>query len=344
MIFETVRIASTQSGDLNPVAPQLAIAPGGPIVAWAQQDGIFIARHDHTWQPAERVRDGAAGVRIAANGGRVWAIWDTGGTLAGYGSYSEDGVNLEAGVLGEGRLVAEQVATQLWIHCYGSKAFALAVGADGEPRAAYVVRDRVWHARRSGGTWTNEKGPLAERDEVAFAIDARGRSHVVFVRDGILRHACQDGGRWQETKLVGDKYEGRHASIATDAAGTAHVAYMNATKSKDQLWYARVANGAVTNELVDKKGNCGFNTRIAVDAKGTPWIAYRTEHSRENGNMRVIKPAEHRIATKVGATWQVSTVATGGCANDFVLAERPYIVFAPELRGDIAVATTGETP
>ena len=301
-------------------------------VAWVEDDALHVAG-DGTTSRHERP---SAGIRLVGD----WALWDQGQATNCGSSYHVDGVSLYASKLGDA-LEGELVSDQLWQHCYGN-AYAIAIGPDGSPRVAYVVRNRVFHVRRDPtGTWAVEKGPVCEHDTIAFAIDARGRSHVVYRRDDTLCHAVQDG-TWKQTKLSDEKYGFAHPSIATDAEGRAHIAYMNTSKSKDQLHYLVVqsSGNTFTSELVDKKGNTGFGAQIAVGADGVPRIAYRAEHSREWASARRVTDAEHRFASREGGAWKIEPVATGGAAHAFALAgDTVRIAFATTTRGNLSLAT-----
>ena len=322
------------------VEPRLA----GDAIVWASPAGIHIARRAGSDFVTSKLRtEPSAGVRVAAGpDGRLWAAWDAGGQAMHGMTFHVDGVRLEAGEVGA-ELRGEKVDDQLWDHCYG-QAFDLAVGPDNEPQLAWVVRDRVFHAQRQGGTWTVKKGPLGERDTIAIAVDPEGRPHVVYQRDQILRHAVRDGDKWSET-VLGERYETGHVSIATDASGAPHIAFMGRSKSKDQLIYTTRSGGAFVKEIVDKKGNAGFGTRIAIDPGGVPWIGYRVEHSRDGASSRRIAPVEHRVANRRGGNqdkWTVELAATGGAANGFALVGGvPMIAFASANTGGISLATAG---
>jgi hypothetical protein len=335
MGYSIEEIAATQGA----VRPELAATADGQVIAWVEErGGLHVARRTGAGITTASHDQASAGVRVAAENGTVWAVWDVGaGTNCG-NSYHADGVSLRAGTLRGDALVGTEVSDQLWTHCTGN-AYEIALAPDGEPRIAYVVRDRVFHARRDGDGWQVEKGPIAEQETLAFAIDARGRSHVLYRRDDVLCHAVQDGGAWKQTKLT-EKYCVQHPSIALDAEGRPHLTYMNTAKSKDQLWYATLQGQGFTHELVDKKGNVGFGSRIRIAPDGTPWISYRAEHSREWASSRRITDAEHRIAVRRDGAWVTEKVATGGAGNAFVLAgDIPVLAFVSSTRGNLSLAT-----
>jgi hypothetical protein len=312
------------------VRPQLAVVGTEPVMVWTGTAGIEIARADGS---RTRLREGSAGVRVAG-GRRLWAVWDAGGQLHHGLAYHQDGVQLEAGVI-DGALHGDCVADQLWDYCTGS-ATAIAIGEDDEPRLAWVVRDRVFHASRRDGAWVVDKGPLAERETIALAVAPDGRSHLLYQRDFRLRHACQNASEWIET-IVADKYETEHATLALDRDGAPHIAFMGHSSSKDHLVYRRLGREA-TREIVDNKGNLGFGARIAVDDAGVPWIGYRCEHSRSHASSRRVAPVEHRVACRRGGGWSVAAVATGGAANDFALvAGVPWVAIAAGVNGNLAI-------
>jgi hypothetical protein len=104
--------------------------------------------------------------------------------------------------------------------------------------------------------------------------------------------------------------------------------------------YTTRTGSAFVKEIVDKKGNAGFGTRIVVDTDGVPWIGYRVEHSRDGASSRRIAPVEHRVAARRSGKWTVETAATGGAANDFALVGGvPTLAFASTTSGGISLAT-----
>jgi hypothetical protein len=321
------------------VRPQLVATATAQVIAWVEErgGGVHVARRtgDHITTVTHDLA--SAGVRLVAGRDAVWAAWDVGETTNCGVSYHADGVSLRAGTLDGDALVGTEVSDQLWQWCTG-RAYEIAIAPDGEPRIAYVVRDRVFHARRDGGGWVVDKGPIAEQETLAFAIDPRGRSHVLYRRDDVLCHAVHDGGTWKQTKLT-ERYCVHHPSIALDTESRPHIAYMNTTKSKDQLFYATQHGDAFTHELVDKKGNVGFGSKIAIAADGTPWISYRAEHSRDGASSRRITEVEHRIAIRANNKWTIENVAIGGAGNAFVLAPTPVIAFVSSTRGNLSLAT-----
>lgn len=325
------------------VQPRLAVGVRGLVAAWTGErdhEVLALARREADTWTVTRHASPSASVELAAGpDGAVWGVWDVGQGTNGGCSYHVDGVSLFAGRVDGGELAGTLVSDQLWTHCYGA-GYAIAVGPGGEPRVAYVVRDRLYVARRDGAAWAVEKGPLVERDTLAFAIDARGRSHVLFEREHVLHHAVHDG-TWKPTALT-QRYDVHHPSIAIDPAGRAHIAYLSSAKSKDQLHYlAQRDDGTFAPpEIVDKKGNAGFGATLVLDAAGTPIIAYRVEPSRNGASSRRVADVEHRLATRAGDTWRVEPIATGGAGTAFALAgSTAHVVFPTSTRGNLSHAT-----
>jgi len=67
----------------------------------------------------------------------------------------------------------------------------------------------------------------------------------------------------------------RRTAIAVDAAGHAHVAYLDTTRQA--LEYATNASGAWTHFVIDYVGDSASNSNhsIAVDSAGAVHISYR---------------------------------------------------------------------
>jgi len=116
----------------------------------------------------------------------------------------------------------------------------------------------------------------------AIAVDRSGIPHIVYYDDidDSLRVAVRGSAGWTSTTI--DSATGGitafYPSIAMDAFGTAHVAYLfqrgGGIGLTGRLRYA-VGSGATWSlSDVDTSGDTGYYPSIAVDASGDPHIAY----------------------------------------------------------------------
>lgn len=315
---------------LNRVEPRIAVGEG-VAVAWAS-DGISLARESGgAWETRKIRSEPCAGVRMAMGpNGRVWAAWDAGGKLHQGISIHPSGVRIEVGASDD--FAPEIVVEGLWSYCYGAS-WDLAIGPDGEPRVAWCFEDRIFVGTRSNGRWTVNEGPQAERDWVRLAVDSKGNTHLLYQRDFHLLY---------DDIVVGGKYETGHASLVLDADDRPHVPFMGHTKTKDHLVHARLDGGVFQAEVADKKGNCGFGSRVAL-RDGGPIIGHRSEHSRDGASTRRVAPVEHRITSKANGKWITEVVDTGGAASDFALASdgTAWAVFLSTTEGNLSIATSG---
>jgi len=175
----------------------------------------------------------------------------------------------------------------------------LAVDADGVVHVAYKdsaeLVDTVRYARRDPATggWTSE---VVEEDsptvggawpDVRVAVDPVGRVHVSYRWIGAtpatsgMKHAWRDPGTgvWHTTLVEGGSHDhGFEHDLTVDAAGRAHLAYLYLSSTECGLRHAYLDPGAGTGwtrEVVPIPKGCAVGMSIALDAAGTPHIAYR---------------------------------------------------------------------
>ncbi|HWG91668.1 MAG TPA: hypothetical protein VNZ52_12540 [Candidatus Thermoplasmatota archaeon] len=176
----------------------------------------------------------------------------------------------------------------------------LAVDAQGVVHVAYIDGaesvDTVRYARRDPGTgvWTSE---VVEEDsptvggawpDVRIALDPTGRVHVSYNWIGAtaatsgMKHAWRDPGTgaWHISLVEGgsDSHGFEH-DLTADATGRAHLTYRYLTSTECSLRYASLdpgtTSGGWVREVVPMPQGCVAGMSIAVDAAGTPHIAFR---------------------------------------------------------------------
>ncbi|OQA45578.1 MAG: hypothetical protein BWY52_01255 [Chloroflexi bacterium ADurb.Bin325] len=143
-----------------------------------------------------------------------------------------------------------------------------------DARAAALV-----YAVRAGAIWaTTEVAAEAFAGWFSsLALDAADRPHICFTQEteetSDLRYAHLTAAGWQvETVETGAPVTGDYCALALDAAGAAHIAYLDDERAV--LRYARRAAEGWACETVDAAGAVGQYAALALDASAAPRIAY----------------------------------------------------------------------
>jgi catechol 2,3-dioxygenase-like lactoylglutathione lyase family enzyme len=115
-----------------------------------------------------------------------------------------------------------------------------------------------------------------------------------------------------------------------DGSGRAHASYYDLTQAA--VKYAAQLDGAWTAQVVDRAGNVGGETALALDAAGYPHISY---HDIRNGALK--------YARWDGAAWLTETAVAGagaGLSPDLALdrAGLPHISYYDPASGDLKYA------
>lgn len=105
----------------------------------------------------------------------------------------------------------------------------------------------------------------------SLCLDAQGNPHLAFGQDH-LYHGWLDGTEWVVETVDQTPGVGEHASIASGADGSLHIAYFD-DLNRD-LKYARRDDDGWHIETV---GSGGKFTSVALDAEGRPHITYQDE-------------------------------------------------------------------
>ncbi len=117
--------------------------------------------------------------------------------------------------------------------------------------------------------------------------------------DRDLMYTRNDGSGWEHDSVGGsDRHMGRHASLALDDDGNAHMACHEWTDDNYQLEYITNAGGDLDSETVDEETPfVGTHTSIAIDKGGTPVVSY---HRWDEENLK--------LAWKEDGEWSVERV------------------------------------
>jgi M6 family metalloprotease-like protein len=181
---------------------------------------------------------------------------------------------------------------------------SLAFGADGSPRIAYMDGTRTFlrYASKASGAWTRED--VADTGctlPASLAFDTADRPFIAIQDCATTRvRVFARSTSWSEIRVQ----SGASPSLRM-AGNLPRVSYFLHTTSPTQL-HLLSASGTFgsftwTDEVVPGGDGAGWNS-LAVDAQGTPWVAFYEAGGRSL-----------RLAKKTGGAWSVEVVdATAG--------------------------------
>jgi hypothetical protein len=158
---------------------------------------------------------------------------------------------------------------------------------------------RVVHAQRPpGGTWTSSV--VGQGHGAALAIDAEGTLHAVLRTNEPTgsRYARREGGTWR-SEPVDPVTAPTHVSLALDAAGRVHLAYVGSRAT--QLFHAvRGPSGWRRTLVATRPGTAAFQgVDLAFTPRGEPAVATVT-----SGDTLY-------LAERSGGIWRMAPVLTG---------------------------------
>ena len=170
---------------------------------------------------------------------------------------------------------------------------SIATDAKGDLAVAWIAYrnggDQIFVRRRESGAWT-QAATVTERPGDLFgtatAFDSGGRLWIVWSeRDGgdwRLKARSMEGASWGriETLTSGTGNNLFHRMVA-DSKGKLHLVYQSARRERSDIYYMSRDGGSWSAEINlsdpsrDRRAN-DWSPAIAVDSKGTAWIAWDT--------------------------------------------------------------------
>jgi len=207
----------------------------------------------------------------------------------------------------------------------------------GHPRISYYLYHapdgsyllKLKFASFDGQKWTIET--VDKRPETgkfnSLALDAAGRPHIAYsnVSWGDLLYAAWDGSSWNfgdaDSRRTHHHYVGIGNSVALDAAGNPHIAYLDSTDNV--VKYTTFREGKWNTEVVDhliSKGEVD-HVSLKLDKQSRPHVAYY------DGGAGILK-----YSSRDEKGWSTEVVDNGGNAGKypslcFDSDDLPYIAY-----------------
>jgi hypothetical protein len=151
--------------------------------------------------------------------------------------------------------------------------------------------------------------------DVSVAVGDDGVVHAAHANISLqdMRYGVLDGERWLFTSADEGPSRGRSNSIALDPAGNPRISYRDDTA--DSVIFASLDDGLWTVEVVDPAGDPWDTTGMAIDAEGTPHIAY---HAFLENLRYTSKPADEWITEEIAPRGDKATLVLDDDDNPWV--------------------------
>lgn len=229
---------------------------------------------------------------------------------------------------------------------------SLALDSAGQPHVSYYAgypNHDLRYGWHNGTAWQIEAVDTTGEvgDFTSLALDGLGRPHISYFSCGYpppcttgeLKYAWHDGTQWHYEAVDGlsDDEAGMYTSLALSEEGRPHISYYyryydDQYHAWGMLRYAWHDGTAWQIETVDRAGDVGRYTSLALDAADRPHISYYDDTNKD------LKHAWHD-----GAAWHSETVdSAGGVGQYSSLAldgeGQPHISYYDNTNGDLKYA------
>jgi len=180
-------------------------------------------------------------------------------------------------------------------------ATSLALDAAGGPHISYVDGAHLRYASWDGRRWNISIVDFTYSEGTdSLAIGRDGFPRIAYAWDtGTLRFARWDGNTWNRETVETTTLIARYVSVALDPFDQAYLSY----SGNGNLRYASEGDAGWSTEVVDTHPDTGWFSRLALDSRGWPRIAYQDRGL-----------AALRFAAWDGFTrqWTYDTIDSGG--------------------------------
>ncbi len=189
---------------------------------------------------------------------------------------------------------------------------SIALDGSDAPHIAYrnARVNTLRYARWTGGAFTAVQiDGTVQRGDVGWyvdvAMDAMDRPAFAYRNNKLsqLSYAFRSGSSssytLRDTTPASGQSVGEYPSMVIDDNGVAHIVHRN--RSNNSLVYTSYRSGSFAHEVIDRNDNPGLDSQIGIMPNGDLVVAYYAYAA-----------GVPRIARRVGSTWQVADIATGG--------------------------------
>ncbi len=198
---------------------------------------------------------------------------------------------------------------------------SLAIDKTGKPYIAYfdATNEDLKIASETNGTWTIKTVDSTGDQGLysSLALTKAGLPRIAYFGDvgtmqGGLKFAAFDGSNWKITNIditsgtVGNSVtEGGNDSLVLDSHDRGRISYQGALGDLDYASFNGSKWSTEIADTVDQLASTGFNSDLALDAAGHPYISY-TRYLQTGAGQANLQ------AVKLGTTW---TISSGGELN-----------------------------
>lgn len=228
---------------------------------------------------------------------------------------------------------------------------SIAIDASGVIHIAYSNGD-IKYATFDGDAWvgtTVMENPNRKRFDSGFsspgmpvgytsiALDGAGLPHITCHNGSLfdleLYYFFFNGASWSQRAVIDDNVVG-NSSLAIDSSNRPHVSYFTVSGSSYTLRHATLTDGEWEISALDYIPNSGDFSSLALDASGTPQIAY---YDGDDDDLAFTKKGEDwskEIVDSQGDAGELPSMVIDGEGNPHIA----YVSYASSIYGHVKYA------